>query len=562
MNVHLCKEKNRVRELPQRIGLCLSGGGFRAAAFHLGVLMYLERVGLLNRVCLLSTVSGGTFTGAKYAISRLDQIPAEIFFKAYWQELRDSQIFPKALEILTDGKKLKNASGRKDIVTCAAQSYCETLFCHQEEPIMFGELLNGNTSPLEEIIFNATDFRTGLAFRFQRSSTGLIGNLKTNIKPADAAQIRVGDIVAASSCFPGGFEPIEFPGDFTWGNEIPSGVADAFLAPSPLMDGGVYDNQGLESLLLSAKRTGGVDLILMSDADRQSDPLYEMPEPISPKGLGNASLLWKITAWWNPSLGMLDCLLVLLLIACALSVVAVGVDFWLQLAGSERISWLAVLFKNIVPLLTTAGTALLIAVLRSLFRNKLLSKVPQLQSEGWKHLRKVRLLSAAQMIILRVSSLVALTSSVFMKHIRAAGYRNIYEDPDYADKLAANYIYTIRSTAPWAFVDPVNDSKMLGTSTSLISELETIPEPSRCVFSVAEAAARVPTLLWFQNDQQLQDLVAAGQIATCLNLLKFIARTREFDEGIGQFASADVARLWIQMKEHWEQFQRNPYAAK
>ncbi len=50
--------------------LSLSGGGFRAAAFHLGTLDLLFRTGLLGDVTMLSTVSGGTFTGAGYALAQ------------------------------------------------------------------------------------------------------------------------------------------------------------------------------------------------------------------------------------------------------------------------------------------------------------------------------------------------------------------------------------------------------------------------------------------------------------------------------------------------------------
>jgi hypothetical protein len=42
----------------RKIGLALSGGGFRASFFHLGVLRRLAELGLLRRVAVLSTVSG------------------------------------------------------------------------------------------------------------------------------------------------------------------------------------------------------------------------------------------------------------------------------------------------------------------------------------------------------------------------------------------------------------------------------------------------------------------------------------------------------------------------
>jgi NTE family protein len=49
-----------------KIGLALSGGGSRAIAFHLGCLRALNQLGLLDRVVILSTVSGGSVIGAYF----------------------------------------------------------------------------------------------------------------------------------------------------------------------------------------------------------------------------------------------------------------------------------------------------------------------------------------------------------------------------------------------------------------------------------------------------------------------------------------------------------------
>ena len=56
----------------KRIGLALSGGGFRAAAFHLGVFRKLHEMGLLWKLDLLSCVSGGSIAGA--------------FLASHWEE--------------------------------------------------------------------------------------------------------------------------------------------------------------------------------------------------------------------------------------------------------------------------------------------------------------------------------------------------------------------------------------------------------------------------------------------------------------------------------------------
>ena len=51
-----------------RVGLALSGGGFRASLFHIGVLARMADMGLLRHVQVLSTVSGGSIIGALYYI--------------------------------------------------------------------------------------------------------------------------------------------------------------------------------------------------------------------------------------------------------------------------------------------------------------------------------------------------------------------------------------------------------------------------------------------------------------------------------------------------------------
>ena len=42
-----------------KIGLALSGGGYRAAAYHVGTLRALRYLGLLDKVDVISSVSGG-----------------------------------------------------------------------------------------------------------------------------------------------------------------------------------------------------------------------------------------------------------------------------------------------------------------------------------------------------------------------------------------------------------------------------------------------------------------------------------------------------------------------
>src|SRR5204862_2799711 len=49
-----------------KFGLALSGGGFRASLFHIGVLARLAELDVLRHVEVLSCVSGGSIIGAYY----------------------------------------------------------------------------------------------------------------------------------------------------------------------------------------------------------------------------------------------------------------------------------------------------------------------------------------------------------------------------------------------------------------------------------------------------------------------------------------------------------------
>ena len=52
----------------KKIGLALSGGGYRATIYHLGTLRKLKELNLLDKVDIISTISGGSITGAYYGL--------------------------------------------------------------------------------------------------------------------------------------------------------------------------------------------------------------------------------------------------------------------------------------------------------------------------------------------------------------------------------------------------------------------------------------------------------------------------------------------------------------
>src|SRR5690349_2465171 len=54
--------------MSNRICLALSGGGFRATLFHLGVVAAFRQLGYLQNVAVISCVSGGSIIGAHLAL--------------------------------------------------------------------------------------------------------------------------------------------------------------------------------------------------------------------------------------------------------------------------------------------------------------------------------------------------------------------------------------------------------------------------------------------------------------------------------------------------------------
>src|SRR6187200_3195050 len=74
--------------------LCLSGGGYRAMVFHIGVFWRLYEAGLLKNLARISSVSGGSITAGLLGLkwSRLSFDPAKIkrdFIPEVVQPLRD-----------------------------------------------------------------------------------------------------------------------------------------------------------------------------------------------------------------------------------------------------------------------------------------------------------------------------------------------------------------------------------------------------------------------------------------------------------------------------------------
>ncbi len=309
-------------------------------------------------------------------------------------------------------------SEKTDLITAAAQVYAETFLKDANgKPYRFGDILNANI-PLTEVIFNATEFRTGLAFRFQCSadSKAKIGNGNISIDKSDAADIRIADIVAASSCFPGGFEPLNFPEDFNWSDSnildnVRKEVHEKLPENLALMDGGIYDNQGIESLWLAEKRSKfTLDLFIISDVDQRPGSLYSFPASLNVSKLTLQSIDWLSKT---------------LIISCLFTVISIGYEAIKDYINGQFI-WVD-FFLYIIPFLLATATAFILWWSRNIIKNQILPQIPQVGILGWNDLKKLTVNQVVNGIYLRLTSLQAMAGSVFMSRIRRLGFRFIYQ---------------------------------------------------------------------------------------------------------------------------------------
>ena len=59
-------------DLADGIALCLSGGGYRAMLYHAGAIWRLDELGVLRKIKLISSVSGGSITSGALAVAWKD----------------------------------------------------------------------------------------------------------------------------------------------------------------------------------------------------------------------------------------------------------------------------------------------------------------------------------------------------------------------------------------------------------------------------------------------------------------------------------------------------------
>jgi NTE family protein len=258
------------------IALFFSGGGTRAASLSYGVLKELaatkikaptRNYRLIDKVGVISAVSGGSFTAAYYCLYH-DRIFSE-FEDRFLKRNIAAALLEEALNPLHWPELLSPYYGRSDL---AAEYYDKILF----HGATYGDLGPDGGHP--RLILNATDMMNGEQFPFVPEHFELIGS--------DLKSYRISRAIAAASAYPLLLSPItlknhrgepgvadpgmlahEATGD---GSRRDTLVQSAFRSygdyrKNPyvhLVDGGTSDNLGLEALIDADLEFGGMERLI------------------------------------------------------------------------------------------------------------------------------------------------------------------------------------------------------------------------------------------------------------------------------------------------------------
>ena len=261
----------------RKIGLALSGGGSRAVAFHLGCLRALNRLGILNRVEVISTVSGGSVIGAclhahtgdfasfevkmrtllalglagpmrrkLFSLLGLKITAAFVLVGAVAVCVALLRLLVKGLGLVAPGAmtgRWERLEIRSPLHRFASRT---TLLEAVLEERLFNRVRLGDLPRHPQLVVNATELRTGSAFRFGTLESGSWrwGKLHGN-------SVSVAHAVAASAAY-----PLFLPAfDETLTFDQNGQVSDQRVV---LTDGGIYDNLGLGCLW--SDRSEGISL--------------------------------------------------------------------------------------------------------------------------------------------------------------------------------------------------------------------------------------------------------------------------------------------------------------
>ncbi|HEX5271714.1 MAG TPA: patatin-like phospholipase family protein, partial [Gemmataceae bacterium] len=200
----------------KKLGLALSGGGFRASLYHLGLLRFLRDAGLLSQVTYITSVSGGSIMAAHLALNGGRYTGDEKEFDAAASEFlsfvrmdvrnRVTRRFPFAY-LLRWARRLTGRSSRQLTLT--------GLLEYHYEKYLYGDKCLFELPETPQLHILATNLSEGCLCSFNRNGLLMVRRHPGGAVRADRVHVGLATVamaVTASSAFPGFFPPLELTG--------------------------------------------------------------------------------------------------------------------------------------------------------------------------------------------------------------------------------------------------------------------------------------------------------------------------------------------------------------
>ena len=233
----------------KRIGLALSGGGYRAAAYHLGTLRALHKLGILKKIDVISSVSGGSIIAAYYLLHEEDYTS---FDEKFFKKLGHGVMHLAYLNVLI-------VVGMLCLVGFLLTPWLLLLvfplfwfFCYKIFPLsklvalqyrwlFFGKKTLSDLPDSPSLVINTTDVAQCCLFKFSKNRAWGKNYYNRSVHEDyfTGVNFPISTAVMASSCVPFAFTPIRMPEKYR--------IKKTATCPL-LVDGGLYDNQGVHEL--------------------------------------------------------------------------------------------------------------------------------------------------------------------------------------------------------------------------------------------------------------------------------------------------------------------------
>ncbi|MFC9681574.1 patatin-like phospholipase family protein [Streptomyces sp. NPDC056948] len=226
-----CGDSLRPAEPPATahpVALAMSGGGFRATLSALGFIRLLADTGLLSRLRYSSSVSGGSIANGCLATA--------------WPALRQEGFTARAVDELVIAPVVDRVSTRslkrallRGLWRTLGPTTRTDLLARRLDEWFFEKAELERLDPQVRWIVNAANLTTGARFTFERD---VYGDYTIGLVPTTGTRLRLSRAVSASAAVPGAFPPVVL-------DRRPFPCA---THPPALLDGGTYDNTGLEAI--------------------------------------------------------------------------------------------------------------------------------------------------------------------------------------------------------------------------------------------------------------------------------------------------------------------------